>query len=111
MTTELSTAITPLFCIRRPQKDSSRRWTVGRISRTQRERWAAKRAIEQGSGFTGRPSEFDRLILPRLAGASPTALAKATGLSPGYCASIRDGKRIPDVRHWAAFQLAGLTRP
>jgi CRISPR-associated endonuclease Cas1 len=91
---------------RHPSEDVGVR---GRISQTQRARWAAKRATGEGSGFTGRPSEFNRLIRPRLAGASPTALARATGLSPGYCASIRDGKRIPDVRHWAAFQLAGLT--
>jgi len=48
------------------------------------------------------------LILPRLTGLSPRELTDATGLSPGYCASIRDGKRVPDVRHWAVFQLAGL---
>jgi hypothetical protein len=32
-----------------------------------------------------------RLILPLLAGAKPSELA--TGLSAGYCARIRDGKR------------------
>jgi CRISPR-associated endonuclease Cas1 len=82
--------------------------TRDRISQSQRARWSAKRTAEPGSGFTGRPSEFRRLILPRLAGLSPRELAAATGLSPGYCAAIRDGKRVPDVRHWAAFQLAGL---
>ena len=79
-----------------------------RVSETQRARWAERRAAGEGSGFTGSPSEFRRLIVPRLEGVSPSTLAAATGLSPGYCAAIRDGKRIPDVRHWAAFQLAGL---
>jgi hypothetical protein len=66
------------------------------------------RSNRTASGFTGRPGEFQRLVLPRLAGLSPSAMAAATGLSAGYCASIRDGKRVPDVRHWAGFQLAGL---
>lgn len=39
----------------------------------------------------------------------PRQLAAATGRSPGYCTQIRDGKRTPHVRHWAALQLAGLT--
>jgi predicted nucleic acid-binding Zn ribbon protein len=81
-----------------------------RIGETQRARWATRRTAAEGSGFTGSPSEFRRLILPRLNGLSPSMLAAATGLSPAYCAAVRDGKRIPDVRHWAAFQLAGLTR-
>ena len=54
------------------------------------------------------PSELRRLILPRSAGVRPVELAQATGLSRGYCAQIRDGKRVRHVRHWAAFQLAGL---
>jgi hypothetical protein len=61
-------------------------------------------------GFTGRQSEFQRLILPRLAGIKPGMLASAAGLSPGYCAQVRDGKRVPHLRHWAAFQLAGLKK-
>jgi hypothetical protein len=79
-----------------------------RISETQRARWAARVSRGSGNGFTGRPSEFRRLVLPRLNGLSPSFLAAATGLSPGYCALIRDGKRVPSVEHWAAFQLAGL---
>jgi hypothetical protein len=59
-------------------------------------------------GFTGHPSEFRRLIQPKLAGRRPSDLARATGLSPGYCAQVRDGQRVPHLRHWAAFQLVGL---
>lgn len=78
-----------------------------RISKTQRSQWATRKATDPPSGFTGQPSEFRRLILPRLAGLQPRELARRTGLSAGYCAQIRDGKRVPDLRHWAAFHLAG----
>jgi CRISPR-associated endonuclease Cas1 len=79
-----------------------------RIAAKQREHWQARRAMPPPSGFTGQPSEFQRLILPKLAGIKPANLARATGLSAGYCAQIRDGLRVPNVRRWAAFQLAGL---
>lgn len=80
-----------------------------RIAEAQRAPRTACRG-SSGGGFTGLPSEFRRLILPRLDGLPPRELAGVTGLSPGYCAQIRDGKRIPHVRHWPAFQLAG-SRP
>jgi hypothetical protein len=87
----------------------SERPTVrARIADTKRAQWAARRAASSGSGFTGTPSEFRRLILPRLATIAPRDLARETGLSRGYCARIRDGKRVPHVRHWAALQLVGL---
>jgi hypothetical protein len=79
-----------------------------RIADAQRAQWAARRGDHSAGGFTGTPSEFRRLILPRLVGLAPRQLASETGLSRGYCAQVRDGKRVPDVRHWAAFQLAGL---
>jgi CRISPR-associated protein Cas1 len=79
-----------------------------RIARRQRDQWQARRSNQPASGFTGKPSEFRRLILPRLSGLAPRELARETGLSPGYCAQVRDGRRVPHVRHWAAFQLAGL---
>ncbi len=89
----------------------SRRSEVrAQISESQRAQWAASRDAPP-SGFTGTQSEFRRLILPRLAGLQPRDLARATGLSPGYCAHVRDGHKVPEVRHWAMFQLAGLTSP
>lgn len=88
---------------------SSRPGVRARISERQRAHADTRRADEGGGGFTGKPSEFRRLILPRLADAKPSELARATGLSPGYCAQIRAGKRVPDIRHWSALQLAGLT--
>jgi hypothetical protein len=86
----------------------SQRPTVrARIADAQRAQWAARQAASAG-GFTGTPSEFRRLILPQLAGISPRDLSVATGLSRGYCAQVRDGRRVPHVRHWGAFQLVGL---
>jgi CRISPR-associated endonuclease Cas1 len=78
-----------------------------RIASAQRAHWEARRR-DSGTGYTGHSSEFRRLILPRLAGTTPASLARATGLSRGYCAQIRDGKRVPHVRHWAVLQLVGL---
>jgi hypothetical protein len=62
-----------------------------------------------GGGYTGYPSEFRRLILPTLIDIRAADLARATGLSPGYCAQTRDGRRMPHIRHWATLQLAGLS--
>jgi CRISPR-associated endonuclease Cas1 len=79
-----------------------------RIAEAQRALWADRFDSGSPGGFTGTPSEFRRLILPRLVGLAPRDLARETGLSRGYCAQVRDGKRVPHVRHWAAFQLIGL---
>jgi len=87
---------------------SNRESVRQRIARSQRAQWESRRASVAGGGFTGRPSEFRRLILPRLAGIEGRILAGATGLSVGYCDQIREGKRVPHVRHWPALQLVGL---
>jgi hypothetical protein len=81
------------------------------IAATQRLHHASRQGLTTGFGFTGRPSEFRRLILPRLQSATTADLARVTGLSRGYCAQVRNGTRVPNVRHWAAFQLAGLHAP
>ncbi len=65
-------------------------------------------AGDTAPGFGSQPSAFRRLVLPRIQGVASSTLARATGLSPGYRALIRDGKRIPHPRHWSAFQLVGL---
>lgn len=88
---------------------SARADVRARIAERQRRHWQA-RSADAASGYGQSPSEFRRLILPRLAGATPADLARAPGLSRGYCAQIRDGRRIPHIRHWAALQLAGLAR-
>jgi hypothetical protein len=75
---------------------SSRPDVRARISESQRDQAkAARRDCDAPSGFAGHPSEFRRLILPRIAGAKPSDLARATGLSPGYCAHVRDGTPRP----------------
>lgn len=79
-----------------------------RTAASQRAQWQARHSAEPGGGYTGTEAEFRRLILLRLVGAKPSLLAKATGLTPGYCAQIRDGRRVPHLRHWAALELAGL---
>lgn len=87
---------------------SARADVRARIASAQRKHWEARRK-DSAPGYTGKASEFRRLILPGLAGLAPRELARQTGLSPGYCAQIRDGKRTPAVGHWAALQLAGLS--
>lgn len=87
---------------------SARGEVRGRIGESQRRRWAERREAGAQSGFGTSPSAFTRLVLPRIQGVSSSQLAEATGLSPGYCALVRGGKRIPHARHWAALQLSGL---
>ena len=78
------------------------------IAASQRQRWEERRDSGEESGFGPSPTAFARLVLPRIQGVSSSQLATATRLSPGYCALVRNGKRVPHARHWAAFQLAGL---
>jgi hypothetical protein len=50
------------------------------------------------------PELFAREILPSLQEVPLLALARATGLTYGYLSQIRSGKRVPHLRHWAAFR-------
>jgi hypothetical protein len=50
---------------------------------------------------------FEREILPRLKSVSVPSMARATGLTRGYCSMIRRGIHVPHPRHWEA--LRGLT--
>jgi hypothetical protein len=89
-----------------PSARAEVRARIGASQRAQAQR--RQMAGEESDGFGYGVSGFVRLVLPRIQALSPRVLAAATGLSPGYCALIRDGKRIPHRRHWAALQLAGL---
>lgn len=51
------------------------------------------------------PEVFQREILPGLQGVSLTAMAKATGLSEGYCSFVRRGIKVPHLRHWETLRL------
>ena len=39
-------------------------------------------------------------ILPGLLRVPAKAMARATGLSAGYCTKIKQGQQIPHQRHW-----------
>ncbi|MDP9366395.1 MAG: CRISPR-associated endonuclease Cas1 [Chloroflexota bacterium] len=52
--------------------------------------------------------DFTRDILPRLQRMPLIAIARATGLSLGYCSFVRRGLKVPHRRHWASYvRLAG----
>jgi CRISPR-associated endonuclease Cas1 len=87
---------------------SSRSDVRDRIAATQRKHWKARSDADEVSGFGASPSAFNRLILPKLRHVAPAEMATATHLSVGYCAQIRDGKRVPHARHWGTLQLVGL---
>lgn len=77
-----------------------RRETVAQRQREVRQ-WDAAHGDEAD------PEGFRREILPRLQTVSLGAMAKATGLSEGYCSFIRRGTKFPHRRHWLNFmQLA-----
>lgn len=50
-------------------------------------------------------ADFKRDVLPRLQRVSLGAMAKATGLSLGYCSMIRRGLYVPHPRHWKALKV------
>jgi hypothetical protein len=85
---------------------SSRPEVRERISASQREQWNQRRVAQPTSGFGIALNLQTAGLAPDSVGQLVTAAA--TGLSPGYCALVRRGDRIPASRHWAAFQLAGL---
>lgn len=50
--------------------------------------------------------QYQTVILPALAAVSLIDLEKATGLSNGSCCRVRQGKQLPNPRHWAALAAA-----
>lgn len=53
------------------------------------------------------PVEFTENILPHLTEISLSEMARATGLTKGYCSFIRRGQKVPHERHWEVLrQLA-----
>lgn len=49
--------------------------------------------------------DFRRDIPPGLQAHSVAALARATGLTPGYCSFVRRGLRVPHRRHWETLSV------
>jgi predicted Zn-ribbon and HTH transcriptional regulator len=50
------------------------------------------------------PELFRREILPSLQNMSLGAMARATGLSEGYCSFVRRGIKVPHQRHWETLR-------
>jgi hypothetical protein len=74
-----------------------------KVARTHRE----VRAWDAAHGGQGDPEVFRREILSGLQDASLGAMAKATGLSEGYCSFIRRGIKTPHRRHWNTLRKLG----
>jgi len=77
--------------------------------------WEREQRSMPESGAETRPAtsqdtSFTRDILPALQGVPLLAMAKATGLTPGYCSFIRRGLKVPHRRHWAALAELGAGR-
>jgi hypothetical protein len=51
------------------------------------------------------PEVFRREILPGLQDVSLSTMAKATGLSEGYCSFVRRGLKVPHRRHWEQLRI------
>ncbi len=49
---------------------------------------------------------FEREILPVIQRLPLSTLVAATGLTHGYLAQVRSGRRVPHVRHWPALRTA-----
>ncbi len=49
------------------------------------------------------PEVFRREILPGLQAVSLGTMARATGLSEGYCSFVRRGIKVPYQRHWGRY--------
>lgn len=58
---------------------------------------------ERSHGAPSDPALFARDILPAIREVPVRRLAKITGLSVNYCATIRRGERTPHARWWSAF--------
>ncbi|MDP9369369.1 MAG: hypothetical protein M3Q03_14030 [Chloroflexota bacterium] len=57
----------------------------------------------RGDADQGDAEVFRREVLPKLQGVPLGVMAKATGLSEGYCSFIRRGEKVPHRRHWASL--------
>lgn len=53
------------------------------------------------------PDLFTETILPALTEVTAADMARATGLSAGYCSMIKRGQRVPHPRHWGALETLG----
>lgn len=49
---------------------------------------------------------FREVVLPMIVQTRTSLLARETGLSVNYCATIKAGKHTPHPRHWAGLLRA-----
>jgi CRISPR-associated endonuclease Cas1 len=79
--------------------------------RSNAKHYAAVALWENEQGGQPDPEHFTREILPMLQGIPLGKMAKATGLTEGYCSFVRRGLKLPHCRHWNALaKLAGKQR-
>ncbi len=89
-------------------------WHGGQAGQRRAQRVAAQHAaIREWAWATGGtrsadPQRFRSEVLPELRRLSLSQMAQATGLSRAYCSLVRDGKKLPHPRHWAALRKAAL---
>jgi len=78
-----------------------------RLGATQRTRRAAAATWDREHPEHADRERFSREVVPLLGSISARRLARATGLSVGYCAAIKRGERVPHPRWWQ--QLSALS--
>lgn len=55
---------------------------------------------------------YKKRIVPGLANISVSTIASALGISEPYATNLRQGRRVPHLRHWQKLaQLAGVAQP
>jgi hypothetical protein len=74
---------------------------------TRRKQRAAELVWEGAHHGTVDADRFATEVLPQLQGMSARAIARATGLSVGYCADIKKGDRLPHPRWWTTLANLG----
>jgi CRISPR-associated endonuclease Cas1 len=77
-------------------------------ARRQRERLEWE---QSGAAVSIDPEKFTREILPGIQHVPLSQLMRATGLSLRYVSEIRQGAKVPHVRHWSAFAEISNARP
>ena len=80
--------------------ETANRRRGAKVARAQR----AFRQWDAAHGGEADPETFRSEILPGLHGVSLGLMARATGLSEGYCSFIRRGIKVPHRRHWLKLQ-------
>lgn len=83
--------------------------TIGRVRRAESVSLDSQSREGWDAAHPGRadPALYREQILPALAQASASRIARATGLSLAYCARIKRGQAIPHARWWETLRKLG----